>query len=58
MEYCEDCGCRVYNGHCTNCHEEIFIEQQYIELGEPVPKVITDKAMEQSYQPNQTIITK
>lgn len=47
--YCDDCGSKVYDGHCVNCHEEIFIEQQYIELGEPVPKAIADKAIEQTY---------
>ena len=26
--YCEDCGCRVYNGHCVNCHEETYIAEQ------------------------------
>lgn len=32
MEYCENCGCKVYNGKCTNCHEELFILEQYYEL--------------------------
>ena len=26
---CENCGCRVYNGACTNCHEESYTEEQY-----------------------------
>lgn len=26
--YCEDCGCKVYGGHCLNCHEERFIMEQ------------------------------
>ena len=30
--YCEDCGCKVYNGRCTNCHEELYILDQYDEL--------------------------
>lgn len=30
--YCEDCGCKVYNGRCTNCHEELYILDQYEEL--------------------------
>jgi hypothetical protein len=30
---CPDCGCRVYNGHCVNCHEETYIMQQYHEDG-------------------------
>ena len=42
--YCEDCGCKVYSGACTNCHEEIYIEQQYYELYEPLPNLIKDKA--------------
>lgn len=25
---CEDCGCRVYNGYCTNCDEESYILTQ------------------------------
>lgn len=29
--YCEDCGCKVYSGRCTNCHEELFILDQYYE---------------------------
>ena len=28
MNTCEDCGCNVYNGHCTNCHEETYIAEQ------------------------------
>lgn len=33
MSHCEDCGCKVYNGACTNCHEVVYIEQQYHDLG-------------------------
>lgn len=29
--YCDDCGCRVYNGHCTNCHEDVYIAEQHYE---------------------------
>lgn len=36
-DYCEDCGCKVYNGICTNCHEELYIEDQYYELNMPLP---------------------
>jgi len=49
MKTCEDCGCKVYSGHCTNCHEETFIAQQYRDLNKPVPKNISDKETEQSY---------
>lgn len=50
-QYCNDCGCKVYNGHCVNCHEETYIERQYVELGEPVPESISKKAIEQTYNP-------
>jgi hypothetical protein len=32
---CPDCGCKVYNGHCVNCHEETFIAEQNASLPEP-----------------------
>lgn len=48
MKTCEDCGCAVYGGHCTNCHEETFIAEQYRELDECVPNSIADKELEQS----------
>lgn len=46
MKYCEDCGCKTYNGVCVNCHEEVYIADQYRDLGESVPKVISDKELE------------
>ena len=33
---CEDCGCRVYSGHCVNCHEETFIAEQNYSNDEPI----------------------
>lgn len=42
MTYCSDCGCKVYNGACTNCHEEIYIAEQYRENGDPLPPEDTD----------------
>lgn len=47
MAYCEDCGCKSYNGACTNCHKEIYIEEQYIDLDMDVPNSIFKKAREQ-----------
>jgi hypothetical protein len=41
---CEDCGCRIYGRFCTNCHEEVFIEAQYLEDGECAPQLIADLA--------------
>ena len=43
---CKDCGCKMYDGFCTNCHEEIFIQDQYIELNEDVPESIVKKCNE------------
>lgn len=37
MAVCLDCGCKVYNGACTNCDEAIYIANQYDELGMDLP---------------------
>lgn len=34
---CENCGCAVYDGRCTNCHEALYILDQYAELGMEYP---------------------
>ena len=47
MGYCPDCGCRMYNGACTNCHEEIYIEEQYWDLEMEVPESISNVAAQQ-----------
>lgn len=44
--YCEDCGCKVYSGACINCHEEIYIADQYRALKKPVPESIQKKEAE------------
>lgn len=31
-KYCVDCGCHMSGGYCTNCHEEVFIMEQYEDL--------------------------
>lgn len=23
--HCENCGCKIYSGYCTNCQEEAYI---------------------------------
>ena len=51
--YCEDCGCKVFNGRCTNCHEELYILDQYDELNMPRPDDETEfmqKVYEQQKQ--------
>ena len=50
--YCEDCGCIMDGGFCTNCHEEVFIEQQYSELHEEVPVSIAKKVSEHTSSPS------
>lgn len=32
MGYCPDCGSKSYGGACTNCHEEMYIAEQHMEL--------------------------
>jgi RNA polymerase subunit RPABC4/transcription elongation factor Spt4 len=34
---CENCGCAVYNDRCTNCHEALYIMDQYEELAMKLP---------------------
>ncbi len=36
MKTCEDCGCKVYSGHCVNCHEETYIAEQNYSNDEPI----------------------
>lgn len=43
---CDDCGERIYDGCCTNCHEEVFIADQYERSGEPVPDLLLEKIAE------------
>lgn len=52
--YCEDCGCKVFSGHCVNCHEETFIAEQYRELREEVPQIISDKELAQAVELSKT----
>lgn len=36
--YCNDCGCKVYGGWCTNCNEVQFIRQQYVDQNMEIPE--------------------
>lgn len=40
---CEDCGCRIYGGFCTNCDEVHFIAEQYYADGESLPAALADE---------------
>lgn len=33
-DYCEDYGCRSYNGICTYCNEDFYIEEQILSTEE------------------------
>lgn len=45
---CEDCGCRVYGGICSNCQEELYIvENQYDAIDAPLSREFMDKVEEQ-----------
>ena len=35
--YCDNFGCKMYSGRCTNCHEELYILDQYDELNMEYP---------------------
>ena len=55
MKTCEDCGCRIYSGHCVNCHEEVFIVEQYYEDNLPLPdpeSELMTKYAQQVYNPS------
>lgn len=55
MSHCEDCGCKMYKGRCTNCHEELYILDQYQEQGMKLPKEDSEfmkKVTEQQKQIN------
>ena len=36
MSYCEDCGTTLRSGICTNCHEELYIND-YQMPEHPIP---------------------
>ena len=46
--HCEDCGCILEKGICSNCHEELFIltyQAEYID--QPLSNEFVEKAKEQ-----------
>jgi hypothetical protein len=54
---CPDCGCAVYDGRCTNCHESLYILDQYDDLGmkHPGPE---SPLMQEADRANQDIARK
>ncbi|MDD4804160.1 MAG: hypothetical protein PHN69_03215 [Candidatus Pacebacteria bacterium] len=47
MSYCEDCGCKLNNGICSNCQEELYIIENQSEYIESLSKEFINKAKEQ-----------
>lgn len=50
MNTCENCGSRVYRGACVNCHEEVYIMDQYEVDGvtkPPLSQEFVDKVQSQ-----------
>ena len=46
MKTCEDCGCRLREGLCTNCQEELYIYlYQLPEIDDP-DFVVSEEFME------------
>lgn len=50
MSYCPDCGCKMYSGACTNCHEEIYIAEQYNELGMSMSSEFQERVLEKEIE--------
>ena len=45
-KYCEDCGCILEGGICSNCQEELFIIRNQ-EIDFPLSKEFLEKANKQ-----------
>lgn len=52
MSKCDDCGCYMSGGFCSNCHEEVYIVEQCSEMGIEISPEIHNKANEHINNPN------
>ncbi len=43
MIFCPECGMAVYNGICTNCHEDMIIEQECYEYDIPISEEFQER---------------
>ncbi len=51
MKECEDCGCKLINGICTNCHEELYInDYQMPEFPMEVSNEWNEKVKQQRHE--------
>ena len=44
---CEDCGCRMYGGICSNCQEELYILENQSDCLGPISDEFMETAGEQ-----------
>ena len=54
-KHCEDCGCKTYNGICSNCHEELYILEYQGEFVESVSEEFLNAAKRQKEQVDEAI---
>ena len=48
MKYCENCGCKIYGGICSNCYEELYIIENQAEfIEQPLSDEFLQKAKKQ-----------
>ena len=48
MPSCPDCGCRINNGICSNCQEELYILENQAEfIDRPVSDGFAEEAKQQ-----------
>jgi hypothetical protein len=50
MSYCEDCGTKLSNGLCPNCHEEAVILERFSDEHNTYSNDFLNKAAEQEYK--------
>lgn len=52
MAHCEDCGCRLDHGICSNCHEELYI----IEFqGDCIDRKLSDEFLKKAQEQKDAI---
>lgn len=52
MAYCNDCGCRMSDGICSNCHEELWITEYQGEFLPRMSEEFNEKVCEQRNRVN------
>lgn len=52
MSYCEDCGCILNDGICSNCHEELYILENQ---GEFIDFPLSDEFIQKSEEQKKVV---